>query len=335
VETLTGLLWRDRTPNEGFFVREHFPRPLVSLAEWRLDVDGLVARPLQYRISDLKAAPRRTVVATLECAGNGRKGFGKTAAGEIAWGEGAVSTASWEGIPLRWFLQGSAASGKAREVVVTGYDSRRRKAGRPNLAFARALPVRIVQLNPDILVALRMNGRPLPRSHGAPARLIVPGWYAMASVKWLRTITAVDRPFRGPFQSEKYVYRGDPGVRSRVEPVQRIRVKSLTTSPQEGARVRFGRVTSIRGRAWSGHGRVVRVEVDTGEGWTRARLAKNRGQYDWVGWRVPWRPHTLGENRIRVRATDASGSTQPARPRENRFQYGFNAIRSVRVFVVR
>jgi DMSO/TMAO reductase YedYZ molybdopterin-dependent catalytic subunit len=297
-------------------------------------VDGAVRRPIEYALTDLASAPHRTVVATLECAGNGRSGFGRTAVGEVAWGEGAVSTAVWEGVPLRWLIRRAGLSPGAREVVFRGFDQPKERSSADPGEFARSLPLSLVMGNSDILVATRMNGVALPKAHGAPARLVVPGWYAMASVKWLQRVTIATEPFDGYFQSSKYVYRVGSESTPATRPVTRIRVKAIVTDPPPNVRVRFGEVRSIRGKAWSGGGRVVRVEVHVGAGWVPCRISPGRGEYEWVDWEYRWRPSKLGVVGIRARATDASGAVQPTRPYANRFQYGYNAVRTVPVEVV-
>lgn len=271
---------------------------------------------------------------TLECAGNGRAGFGRAAPGELSWGPGAVSTATWEGVPLRWILRRAGPTPGAREVLITGFDG---DAGAPvesGRIFARSLPIDRAMTDPDLLIATRMNGVRLPRSHGGPVRLVVPGWYAMASVKWVRRITVLTTPFRGYFQTSKYVYeRGNRGRRAS-SPVSEVRVKSILTNPSPGARLPIGRPVRLRGKAWSGRGPVVRVEVDVGAGWQAAALSRGTGRHEWSQWDFSWRPEKVGRIEVRIRATDASGASQPQRPFANRFQYGYNAVEAVRMSVV-
>ncbi|MCI4357787.1 MAG: molybdopterin-dependent oxidoreductase [Thermoplasmata archaeon] len=330
-ETPIESLRPHRTAVGRFFVREHFPPRRIARKDWRLDVEGAVESPRQYSESDLDRAPRRTVIAALECAGNGRNRFGRTVSGEIAWGDGAVSSAMWEGVPLRWFLDQAGVACSAREVVVSGSDGASPAPRAPSVPFARSLPIEVAARRSDILIALRMNGRPLPHSHGAPARLVVPGWYAMASVKWVRRIEVVTGTFDGYFQSVKYVYRRP---KSAADPVREVRVKAIVTDPGPSARLPLGRVATLRGKSWTGHGRVVRVEVNVGGGWADARLTPGLDEYDWSEWEFRWRPHTAGTMRIRVRATDSSGARQPERPIANRYQYAHNAIQSIEVKVV-
>lgn len=186
----------------------------------------------------------------------------------------------------------------------------------------------------EILVATRMNGRRLPSEHGGPARLVVPGWYGMAWVKWISRIIVRATPFEGRFQSEKYVYWTRDGRRWTGRPVTRILVKSLTLEPAPGDRIPRGRPTTIRGRAWSGSGRIAKVEVDAGEGWTPARRSGGDGPFAWSGWSFRWRPTRVGMIDLRVRALDCAGNVQPSKPVQNRFQYGTNSVHSVRVEVV-
>jgi DMSO/TMAO reductase YedYZ molybdopterin-dependent catalytic subunit len=192
----------------------------------------------------------------------------------------------------------------------------------------------MVDQNPDILIATKMNGVRIPPSHGAPARLVVPGWYAMASVKWVRRITVLTTPFDGYFQAVKYVYRPEAGLPGGVSPVTEVRVKSLLTEPSAGTRLPIGKIARIRGKAWSGSGPVVRVDVDVGSGWVAAALSAGSGPHEWLEWEYAWRPETAGTIGVRVRATDASGASQPIRPFANRFQYGYNAVETVRMIVI-
>jgi DMSO/TMAO reductase YedYZ molybdopterin-dependent catalytic subunit len=204
------------------------------------------------------------------------------------------------------------------EVLVEGAD------GKGSKRFARSLPVSKA-LHPDTLLALEMNGAPLTREHGAPVRLIVPGWYGMAQVKWVRRIEALTRPFAGYYQRERYIY--DAGDGRGPQPVTRMRVKSLIISPASGMRVAPGRVV-VQGLAWSGERRVVQVEVavDGGEAWKPATLLETPKPSAWVRWAFTWEDAVPGRHTLRARATDEAGETQPEAPQWNRLGYGNNAV---------
>jgi len=186
-------------------------------------------------------------------------------------------------------------------------------------------------LHPGTLIALRMNGEPLLPAHGAPVRLIVPGWYGMASVKWLAAIEVVGEPFSGYFQSERYVYR-EPG--QGPAPVTEVRVKSVFTSPTPGAPVEMGPV-HVRGFAWSGSASIARVEVAFAGGgeWLPARLTGADEPHAWRAWELIWTPGWRGRHVLRCRATDLDGNVQPDRPRWNALGYGANGVQSLIVEV--
>lgn len=247
-----------------------------------------------------------------------------------------MSTASWTGIRLSELMKAVELSEEAAELVFEGVDggpSATPSGGRR--CFGRSLPRSLLSTEPNLLVALEMNGAPLPREHGFPARLIVPGWYAMASVKWLSRIIAVREPFRGHYQHDRYVYVTTQDGKEAREPVTRMGVKSILVSPSEGAVLRVGQPATLRGKAWSGEGPVRSVEVDVGEGggWFSASLGPELGPYAWRSWEASWVPRSAGVVTIRSRAVDASGRTQPELPVPNQRQYGCNSIQSVRVRV--
>ncbi len=319
-----------RTPTDRFFVRSHFPTPSVPRSAWRLSVGGEVDRPRSWSLDELYQLPRRRIAATLECAGNGRTRYPQAAEGELRWGEHAVGSASWEGVPLATLLEASGVRRTARYLVFTGADH-----GAPTeqvQRFERSLSVELGEYD-DALVATEMNGAPLSGEHGAPARLVVPGWYGMAWVKWLDRIEARAAEFHGPFQTSKYTYRFERDGRPVVEPVRRLRVKSLVTSPAPGERLVHGSAHRLAGKAWSGAAPVVKVEVDVGDGWRAASLTAGDGPYDWSSWELDWTPRTAGPAKIRARATDASGEVQPKALFENQYQYGCNSVQTVKIEV--
>jgi len=323
------------TPVPSFFVRSHFPIPEIDVPQWRLAVTGEVGSPREFDYEELRRMHTRTVVVTLECAGNGRTGFRVPADGELRWGCGAVGTAKWTGVPLRDVLERCRFRAKSSEVVVDGSDTGTVKGSAETIGFSRSLPL-AKALERDTIIALKMNGRILSPEHGYPARLVVPRWYGMASVKWLSRVRVISgAPYEAHFNGVKYVYvRGKAG-RERREPVREMRVKSLVTSPADGVVVQRGEPLTIEGRAWSGNGRVSSVEVDHGDGWRKATIKRPRsGAAAWVGWRMVWTPERRGEVAISARATDDRGNCQPMEPIENKFQYGYNAVQTARVTVV-
>lgn len=325
-ETPLHALREALTPARHFFMRNHFQIPYLDPEEWRLRVAGAVARPFVLSLADLRRLPARSVTATLECAGNGRIGFAPAALGE-PWGIGGVSTGKWRGVPLSALLERAGLSRETVELVFEGADRGRLADGADVISFVRSLAVEQA-LDPDTLLAYELNGAALPPDQGGPVRLVVPGWYGMASVKWLLSIDAVEQPFAGYFQAGSYL--PDRSDRSGPEPSGRMRVKAIISAPAIGDSVRLGR-NRITGVAWSGHSAIARVEVSIGaEGaWQPARLVGVAERHGWQQWEYDWEA-TLPERYVlRARATDEHGNTQPETPEWNRFGYANNAIQRV------
>jgi len=307
-------------PTELFYVRNHFPVPPMDPARWRLRVGGLVRRSLSLTLPHLRRLPSQVRTVTLECAGNGRAFLQPPVGGE-QWGYGAVSTAEWVGVPLSELLAGAGLEPAAQTVVFRGADG-----------FERGLTLAEVR-ETEALLVFEMNGEPLPREHGFPLRLVIGGWYAVASVKWLTEIVVTDRPFRGHFQTEKYVYEFEREGRLEVEPVRLQRVRALITEPAPAARVAAGEVP-IRGYAWSGEAPIDRVEVSVEGGpWLPARLLGTSDRDSWRPWELIASLHRPGAVRMRARATDKAGNTQPEQVEWNRLGYGNNAIQEVAIRV--
>lgn len=313
----------------GFFVRTNFAVPHLDAATHRIDLGGAVARALTVSPADLRSLGLTTIEATLECAGNGRGVLDSPVPGE-PWRYGAVSTARWTGVPLARLLERAGLLRSACDILIEGADSGRPAGAATPLHFARALP-RAQALAPETLLALEMNGAPLTPLHGGPVRLLVPGWYGMASVKWVARIVALPEPYRGYFQTQRYVYE-TPRRREVAAPVQRMRVKSLITNPLDGSTIPKG-PAMVRGWAWSGTGIVTRVEVAVGNGpWQEARLLGQPDPFAWRGFEFEWRA-APGRQTLRSRATDASGAVQPDVAEPNRLGYANNAIRASTVEV--
>jgi DMSO/TMAO reductase YedYZ molybdopterin-dependent catalytic subunit len=299
------------TPNALFYLRNNFPYPSAWLG---LRVEGAVDRPAALDLADLSRFSRKRLTVTLECAGNGRAVLDPPVAGE-QWGLGAVSTAEWSGTPLHELLGEVGISSRAQEVAFAGADR-----------FARSLPVETA-LHPDTLLVTAMNGAPLPLEHGGPLRLLVPGWYGMASVKWLVSVAALTEPFTGHFQSERYVMDGIP--------VREMEVRAVITDPPAGALV-AGRSFRVAGYAWTGRGHVVRVELsdDGGASWMETHLADAAPPYGWTRWERSWRPQRSGPAVLLVRAMDSTGRVQPQQQRWNQLGYCNNESVPHRLTVV-
>ena len=256
------------TPTDQHYVRAHFP---VSQHPGMLTIDGLVDHPLRLTLADVRALPATTLNVTLECAGNGRLGFQPIPKGEL-WGWAAVSTAAWTGIPLQMLLSQAQPRPEGRVLVFEGADHGPLQGG-PDVSYVRSLTCdEVGRMGNEILLAYAMNGEPLSAEHGAPLRLVVPGWYGMASVKWLQRIRVIPDVFNGTFQTHSYVYHWPDGT---SQPVTTMQVRALVTEPLPGQTLARGKHT-IRGWAWSGSGPVTKVEVgiDAEESWRPAQLAE-------------------------------------------------------------
>jgi DMSO/TMAO reductase YedYZ molybdopterin-dependent catalytic subunit/rhodanese-related sulfurtransferase len=318
-------------PNARFYVRNHFETPHLDPVSWRLEVKGLVERPVRLSLRDLHNMHSETLVATLECAGNGRSGFDPPADGE-QWQLGAVSTAEWTGVPLAEMLDRAGVRPEAVEIVFRGADQGNvGEAGDP-IFFERSLPATDAGHSGSLL-AYAMNGEPLPLEHGYPLRLIVPGWYAVASVKWLTEIEVTGSPFTGYFQTKRYIYESRRNGTLAREPVRLQQVRSVITQPSAGQQVTTGDLV-VRGVAWSGAAPIDTVEVRIGSGpWHNARLIGQQHRHSWRWWELLTHIDSPGQTTLRARATDLAGRTQPDRPHWNRLGYGGNAIQNVPLLI--
>jgi DMSO/TMAO reductase YedYZ molybdopterin-dependent catalytic subunit len=318
-------------PNARFYMRNNFGLPNLEAATFRLAIGGLVERTLSLSVRDLQNMRSKTQVVTLECAGNGRAMFDPPTAGE-QWGVGAVSTAEWTGVPLVEVLDRAGVRPNAKDVLFRGADGGMTDGLPESIRFERSLAIDDAR-DGDVLLAYAMNGEPLPVEHGYPLRLIVPRWYAVASVKWLTDIELIDRTFVGHYQGDKYRFEWERDGRAVSEPVTLQRVRALITEPSAQTEVCGGDV-AIRGVAWSGAAPIARVEVSVnGGGWQEARLVSERSRYGWQWWELMTRIEQSGDLVLRARATDLAGRTQPEHAEWNRLGYGNNAIQEVPIRV--
>src|SRR5262249_51275993 len=314
----------------------HYDVPAVDPGTWRLAGDGLVEGPLELRLEDLRARPRIEVVATMECAGNGRAKLDPRPVSQ-PWLLEAVGTGRWAGVSLRSLLQEAGVAGGAVEVLFTGLD--RGIEGGEEQWFQRSLPLHVA-LSEEVLLAYELNGAPLPPQHGFPLRLLVPGWYGMTNVKWLSRVTAIGEPFRGYQQARGYHVRFEED--DQGEPVERILPRALLEPPgipdfmtRERA-VELGPVR-LAGRAWSGHAPItgVEVSVDGGSMWSAAALQPAElGPWAWRRFTFDWTPDAPGRYVLCARAQDEAGNVQPAEPPWNVGGYANNAVQRVPVTVV-
>ncbi|MCA1813115.1 MAG: sulfite oxidase [Halobacteriales archaeon] len=318
-ETPRSALAERRTPNGAFFVRDHFDRPRLNHETYVLAVTGCVERMKGWTLPQLAKLPQHKVESVMECAGNSRTRMVPKPGG-VPWGDRAVACALWEGPALRDVLRPAGLQPEGIEVLGRGADLGI-EGGRP-MHFERSIPTPMA-LGDGPILALRMNGEPLPETHGAPVRLLVPGWYGVASVKWLTELRLLDRPFTGYFQKERYVW-DDGSV------VGLMRPKSLILQPAEGAHVPAGLV-QVHGKAWGGEGGIASVEVRLDDGpWQEAQVRDESGPFGWCAW-----SHSVqlshGTHALTARARDAKGTAQPLEAVVNKHGYGYNTAPSVRV----
>jgi DMSO/TMAO reductase YedYZ molybdopterin-dependent catalytic subunit len=330
-ETPLSALLNDITPLDLVYIRNHFAVPQIDVNAWTLDVfvSGENSASLSY--PELQELPTKTLTITLECAGNGRKSMDPVPKG-TAWNYGAISIVEFTGTPLQNVLQKIGVPNDTVEIAFHGADQGEVEPGR-NEKYSRSLPLEVA-LDPNTLLAWEMNQQPLPPQHGYPLRLVVPNWYGMASVKWLKKIEFLSKPFKGFFQNEHYIYVDEEGVEQN-SPVRNIRPRSLVIKPGDGTQLSQGE-TELTGIAWSGYGAISQVEVsmDGGNTWSTAELDSPPAEYDVQKWRCKWTPEAAGNYKLISRARDSMGHTQPLLQRQNHLGYGNNGPHSVTISVI-
>ena len=328
------------TPNEQFFVRNHFPMPAIDRRTWKLKVDGLVNRPLELSYDELLKLPSRTVTATMECAGNSRIFLSPKVSG-LQWELGAVSNAEWTGVSLSTILDRAGVRSGAIEVVLEGADSgeiKKEPLSPGKIQYARSLPLSKAW-EPDVILAHGMNGEELPPSHGFPLRAVVPGWYGMSSVKWLNRIVVTDRNFRGYFQTSDYTFwEQRDGLPIQLLPVGEVEVKAEIARPALHEILPADSVCRVFGAAWTGESEITKVEIsaDAGRTWSLAQLLGAPVKYAWRLWEYHWRtPATPGTYTVMARATDARGRVQAMERDPHRGNYIISHVQPIEVEVRR
>ena len=323
------------TPVPHFFVRNHMHEPSeLDPADWRLSVGGEVEKPFTLTLAELSKLETHSVVNTLECAGNGRSLHRPQVPG-IQWGKGAVGTAQFSGPRLLELLQRAGVKFTGKHVMFRGLDEVPGKVP----PFIRSIPVEKA-LDADTLIATHMNGSPLAKHHGFPARALVPGWIGAASCKWITEIKVLDNEFAGNFMSPAYrlpnepVKPGDTVKPEDTHPVTALSVKSVISGPSEAARLKPGKI-AIHGVAWAGEAEIARVEIsiDGGTTWNPATLSHEQSRYAWRLWSYDWKSARSGDHTIMSRATDTQGRTQPLTPVWNPSGYLYNAVDQVTIHV--
>lgn len=322
------------TPNDSFFVRQHLPRPVVDGASFELLLTGRVSKPHKITLAQLRGLRQYTVPAVLECTGNARAFFNPRVPG-IQWGRGALGNAEWAGPRLGDVLKLAGADSNSGYVTANGADQGIAKT--PD--FIRSLPMKKA-LDPATLLALQMNGEPLPALHGFPLRLIVPGWDGTSWVKWVTSLSVDSEPNMGFFMNPAYRfprYPGMPGMPvnpADLEVIEAMPVKSYITGHTDGEKVGLSGAT-LRGVAWAGEQRIDKVEVsmDAGISWQAAQLSGKDLPFSWRLWSLDWLPSKTGYYTVLSRATDTAGRTQPLVATWNPSGYLFNAVDRIGLLV--
>jgi sulfane dehydrogenase subunit SoxC len=328
---LEGLRY-DITPIGMHYLLIHFDIPAADADTWEIDVGGLVERPLTLSIEDLRARAAVTVPVTMECAGNGRARMDPRPRSQ-PWIDEAIGTGIWTGTPLAPILEEAGLAPDAIEIVFAGADHGEQHDVEHD--YERSLTIADATRE-EVILAYELNGQPLPPQHGFPVRLLVPGWYGMTSVKWLRSITAVAQPFDG-FQM--WAYRLRQHEEDEGTPVTRMMPRALMIPPgfpdffTRSRTVDAGAVR-LEGRAWSGWGTVTSVEVsvDGGASWTEAHLSEPVGRHAWRAWMYEWTAE-LGVHELMVRASDEAGNIQPLEQPWNEHGFSNNLVQRVPVLV--
>src|SRR5215469_5203518 len=332
------------TPTKSFYVRTHFPIPAIDRDAWWLYVEGEVEKPFAINYEQLITLESLTVPVTLECAGNNRNFLQPKVKG-VQWRLGAVGTAEWTGVRLSGLLDRVNPKPNAREVILEGTDCgmlEDPKSPPGELKFARSIPLE--KARRDVVLAYKMNGEDLLPEHGFPLRAIVPGWYAMASVKWLQRIIVTDRPFTGYYQTIDYAYwrRTDYGHWQRGEelaeltPLAEMQVKAQIARPTEGEIVPANTNVCVSGAAWACDGEIIKVELSTdgGSTWNAAKLLGESKANAWRLWEFNWKTPAQPEKcTLIARATDSLGRTQPLDRDSDRETYMINHLLPIEVGV--
>lgn len=325
------------TPVELFYIRSHFPVPDLDRASYRLRINGAVKHPLNLSYEALRSMRSETRVATLECAGNSRVFLVPQVAG-AQWELGAVSNAEWIGVPLKALLERAELEQDACEIVLEGAD-RGLASGEPTppgpISYVWSLP-RAKAIRPDVLIAYQMNGRDLSRDHGFPVRAIVPGYYGMASVKWLTKIHVVREPFQGYWQTSDYAYWASMDGKPVRRALGEMHLKSEIARPRVYETLARNRIYTVCGAAWAGDTDVteIAVSMDGGQTWTEAEFLDPVRRHAWRRWKFDWlTPKQAGPYTLFARAKDAKGVSQPHKHDEQYGTYVINHSLPIEIFV--
>jgi DMSO/TMAO reductase YedYZ molybdopterin-dependent catalytic subunit len=336
LESPASVLQTFITPSQQFYVRNHFKVPEVTADSWKLKVEGAVLHPLEIGYRDLTTMPSRTQVSMLECAGNGRV-FLIPKENGAQWQSGGMGNAEWTGVPLTAVLEKAGLKPSAVDVIFEGADQGEIKDDPKSpgeIHFARSLPITKAR-NGNVLLAYKMNGADLSPAHGFPVRVVVPGWYGMASVKWLARIVVGEKPFEGFFQTLQYSHWERPNGTPTLLPVTEMHVKTSIVAPMLDEVIARNASYRMRGLAWAGESNIAQVEVsvDGGKTWNKAELTGPSVRYAWRMWQYDWQPPSAGQFTLMARGTDSEGRTQPMERDKDHRNYEITHVLPIKVEV--
>ncbi|MBA3648273.1 MAG: molybdopterin-dependent oxidoreductase [Chitinophagales bacterium] len=305
------------TPYEEFYIRNHGEIPEIDVSAFRLKINGMVNHELEFTMESLRNNfTRRTVMATLQCAGNRRTELISVAPipGEVPWKEGAIGNTYWTGVPLNEILRACGVSPAARYIEFIGADEVFRHG--ENVGFGASISIEKA-MSEEVLLAYEMDGKPLPPTHGFPLRAVVPGYIGARSVKWLNQITLQAEPSKNYFQDHAYRLFPPEADADTVDwnsgvQLSELNVNCAITSPLNNAELDNGKIT-VQGWAIGNGGKeILRVEVSTNSGqtWTIASLSQGGERYAWTFWETKLKLEN-GAHEIIARAIDMELNTQP------------------------
>jgi DMSO/TMAO reductase YedYZ molybdopterin-dependent catalytic subunit len=328
----------DVTPTDRMFIRNNLLTPDLDAARHLLRVHGLVDKPLDLSLADLKELPSFTTQAMLECAGSGRIAFSPTPRGTPWPITGGMGCPAWTGVSLFEVLKLAGVKSNARHAAFSGNDF---GAAPTTPKVIRSIPM-WKAMERHTMIVWAMNGGDLPRVHGYPLRMLVPGWAGSASIKWLSGIELLDAPFKGPYMDDSYRLPRSPIAPGEKMPTDAVTteawpVKSIITAPAPNDRFKTGGRMVVRGSAWAGENGIDKVEVSLDEGvtWTRATLASRRDKYAWRRFTLDRPVEKAGYLTVLARATDDKGNVQPIVSAWNPLGYFWNGVHRVGVLVER
>jgi DMSO/TMAO reductase YedYZ molybdopterin-dependent catalytic subunit len=330
-EMLDGFI----TPTKSFYVRTHFPIPKIDKSKWRLRVEGEVEKPFEINFDQLTQLESKKIPVTLECAGNNRNFLEPKVKG-VQWGLGGVGNAEWTGVALSILLDRAGVKSRAREIILEGADRGKLedpKSPPGEFNFARSIPLEKAR---DVFLAYKMNDVDLPAENGFPVRAIVPGWYAVASVKWLQRIIVTDRPFNGYYQTLDYSFWERRGDMAELVALTEMQTKAEIARPSRDETVPANSNVRVHGAAWTSDGEITTVELsaDGGSTWNEAKLLGESKPNAWRLWEFNWKtPARPGKATLIARATDSKGRTQPTERDPDRGTYMINHLLPINVEV--